>query len=72
MSETFMNRRKKLGLTQRDVALAVGVTVQTISNWETGLYQPKLTLPQTLKLSQVLQTDLSELVQMFDTLDASA
>ncbi|VEP16173.1 Putative transcriptional regulator (fragment) [Hyella patelloides LEGE 07179] len=44
MTEQFMKRRKELGLTQRQIAEAVGVTVQTISNWETGLYNPKLTL----------------------------
>ena len=69
MSEKFVNKRKSLGLTQREIAAAVGVTVQTVSNWETGLYQPKLTLPQTLKLSQILQTDLSDLVEIFKPLD---
>ncbi len=40
-------RREELGLTQRDVAGAVDVSVQTISNWETGRYRgARLTLPQ--------------------------
>ncbi|WP_222427222.1 helix-turn-helix transcriptional regulator [Hyella patelloides] len=60
-----MNKRKELGLTQRQVAEAVGVTVQTVSNWETGLYNPKLTLEQVDKLCQVLQSDIKEVKEMF-------
>lgn len=43
MSESAMSLgeyRKKLGLTQRDVAFAIGVSVNTVSAWETGLYWP--------------------------------
>ena len=43
MSESAMTLgeyRKKLGLTQKDVARAVGVSVNTVSAWETGLYWP--------------------------------
>ena len=32
--------RKKVGLTQKDVARAIGVSVNTVSAWETGLYWP--------------------------------
>ncbi len=59
-------RRKKLGLTQRQIAETVGVTVQTVSNWETGTYQPKLTIEQTEKLCDVLQTDIKGLRMMFE------
>ncbi|VEP14144.1 putative transcriptional regulator [Hyella patelloides LEGE 07179] len=65
MTRKFMNKRKELGLTQRQVAEAVGVTVQTVSNWETGLYNPKLTLEQVDKLCQVLQSDIKEVKEMF-------
>ncbi len=60
-----MNHRKKLGLTQRQIAEAIGVTVQTVSNWETGLYQPKLTVPQTVKLCEVLKIDIKGLEELF-------
>lgn len=66
MSEKFVNRRKELGLTQKQVAEAIGVTVQTVSNWETGLYQPKLTLKQTAKLAEVLKTGIQGLANMFE------
>ncbi len=55
-------RREELGLTQRDVAVAVDMSVQTVSNWETGRYkEAKLTLPQVKALCQVLQWSIEEL-----------
>ncbi len=33
--------RQHLGLTQQDMALELGTRQQTISEWETGLYQPR-------------------------------
>lgn len=32
--------RKQAGLTARDVALAMGVSVQNVFNWENGSYLP--------------------------------
>ncbi|OWY64513.1 transcriptional regulator [cyanobacterium TDX16] len=60
--EKIMNLRKRLNLTQRQVALAVGVTDQTVSNWEKGVYKPRLTPAQTLALCQILRCSLEELV----------
>ena len=55
-------RREELGLTQRDVAGAVDVSVQTISNWETGRYkEAKLTLPQVKALCRVLRWSIEDL-----------
>lgn len=55
-------RREELGLTQRDVAVAVDVSVQTVSNWETGRYkEAKLTLPQVKALCRLLQWTIDEL-----------
>lgn len=55
-------RREELGLTQRDVASAVNVSVQTVSNWETGRYkEAKLTLPQVKALCRMLQWSIEEL-----------
>ena len=66
MSNKFFETRKKLNLTQRDIAETIGVTVQTISNWETGLYKPKLTIEQTQKLCRVMDTDIYGLKKMFE------
>jgi DNA-binding XRE family transcriptional regulator len=55
-------RREELGLTQRDVAAAVNVSVQTVSNWETGRYKDaKLTLPQVKALCTTLRWSIEEL-----------
>lgn len=66
MTEEFMKRRKKLGLTQRRVAESIGVTVQTVSNWETRMYKPKLTVPQMARLCEVMQTDIMGLEKLFE------
>ncbi len=55
-------RREELDLTQRDVAGVVDVSVQTVSNWETGRYkEAKLTLPQVKALCRVLQWSIDDL-----------
>jgi DNA-binding XRE family transcriptional regulator len=55
-------RRDELGLTQRDVAVAADVSVQTVSNWETGRYRgARLTLPQVKALCRVLQWSIEDL-----------
>lgn len=61
-NEKIMNLRKRRNLTQRQVAQAVGVTDQTISNWEQGVYKPRLTPAQTLALCRALECSLEELV----------
>jgi transcriptional regulator with XRE-family HTH domain len=54
-------RREELGLTQRDIAVAVDISVQTVSNWETGRYrEAKLTLPQVKALCQILEWAIEE------------
>ena len=60
----FMLLREKRGLTQREIAQALDVTDQTISNWENYRSEPKLTIGQTLKLCQILQCSLEELAEI--------
>ena len=58
-------RREELGLTQRDIALALDKTVQTISNWETGTYEAKLTLREIKALCRLLKWTLEEMPDEF-------
>ncbi len=58
-------RREELGLTQRDIALALGKTDQTISNWETGIYEPKMTPREFKKLCAVLNWSLADIPEDF-------
>jgi len=54
-------RGEELELTQQDISLVPGKTDQTISNWETGIYEPKMTpreFREFKKLCKVLQWPL--------------
>lgn len=63
-------RREELGLTQRDVAVAINVSVQTVSNWETGRFKEvKVTLPQVKALCRVLKWTIEDLPDDFRPLD---
>jgi transcriptional regulator with XRE-family HTH domain len=59
--EIMLELREKANLTQREVAAVLGVTDQTVSNWETGHRMPRLTPKQMLKLCQVLGCVLDDL-----------
>lgn len=61
----FVNRRKALKLTQRQVADAIGVTSRTVQSWELGEYIPSLTPLQTLKLCQLLDCSVEDLAKDF-------
>lgn len=64
-------RRDELGLTQREVAVAIDVSVQTISNWETGRFKEvRLTLPQVKAICRVLKWAIDDLPDDFKPLDS--
>lgn len=56
-----------VSLTQRQLAKAVGITVQTISNWEQGVSPVTLSPRQALTLCQTLQCSLDDLADALDT-----
>lgn len=63
-------RRDELGLTQREVAVAIDVSVQTVSNWETGRFKEvRLTLPQVKALCRVLEWTVEDLPDDFRPVD---
>jgi DNA-binding transcriptional regulator YiaG len=53
--------RRIHNLTQKQIADALGITVQTVSNWEVGRAEPKLTIRQFKALLQVLQCSVDQL-----------
>ncbi len=65
-------QREKLGLTQRDIAQALDKTVQTISNWETGIYEPKMTPREVKVLCRLLKWTLEEMPDEFGPLRFSS
>jgi DNA-binding XRE family transcriptional regulator len=58
-------RREELGLTQRDIGLVLGKTDQTISNWETGIYEPKMTPREFKRLCEVLHWSIQDVPEYF-------
>ena len=64
-TSALRKRREELGLTQRDIALALGKTDQTISNWETGIYEPKMTPREVKALCRLLKWTLEEMPDDF-------
>ncbi len=57
--------RKELDLTQRDIAEALGVTEQTVRNWEQGKAVPRLTIPQMKVLCRILKRPIEDLPDYF-------
>jgi transcriptional regulator with XRE-family HTH domain len=52
-------------LTQKELADALGVTQDTVANWESGRAIPRLTIPQFKTLLKVLQVTPEELPDDF-------
>jgi len=66
-TEPIVKLRQDLGLTQQELASALGITVSSLHKWETGkVASPRLTLRQTLRLVEITQKPLSELVEIFE------
>ncbi|MBE9181368.1 helix-turn-helix transcriptional regulator [Oculatella sp. LEGE 06141] len=65
MAKRPLSALKKLrvmqNVTQQELADVLGVTVDTISNWERGRAVPKLTIPQFKILLRVLKVTPEEL-----------
>ena len=59
---TFANLRKRAGLTQRQLADAMGVTVKSVSAWERGVVDPRLTFAETQQLMEILGCSFQDLV----------
>lgn len=57
----LMVKRKDLKLSQQDVAQSLGVSRQTVSNWETGNSKPELSLEQVKRLCCLLQVKFEEI-----------
>lgn len=59
-SERLKNLRKKVGLTQVDVAGKLGISQQAYASWERGLKKP--TQENLVKIAQVLNVSVDYLV----------
>lgn len=57
--------REEKGLTQRQLAEAIGVSERTVINWENGHRIPRLTVDQMKALCQVLELPIESLPSKF-------
>ena len=53
--------RNKKGLTQNEMAAKLGVSGQTILNWENGIYEPKIN--QLIQLADLFGVTIDYLVE---------
>ena len=58
--QDLQTKRIDSGVTQRRLAIALGVTEATVRNWERGRHIPTLTPRQTYTLCEMLQLSLKE------------
>ncbi|MBE9068854.1 helix-turn-helix transcriptional regulator [Leptolyngbya cf. ectocarpi LEGE 11479] len=66
--QNFVKLRERASLTQRQVAEELGVTVTTISSWETGRKEPRLDFRQVEKLMELYSCSISDLADALDEL----
>ncbi len=62
LGEKLKQRRESLNLTQRKIAMELGITVTTVQNWEAGRHIPKLYPAQMKALCDLLKFTLEDLV----------
>ena len=53
--------RVKNGLTQNEIAVKLGVSGQTILNWENGIYEPKIN--QLIQLADLFNVSVDYLLE---------
>ena len=53
--------RNKSGLTQNEIANKLGVSGQTILNWENGIYEPKIN--QLIQLAELFGVTVDYLIE---------
>lgn len=65
MESNFVALRLEAGLTQKQIAEGLGVSEQTVRNWEQGKHAPKLTITQVKKLCELVGKELKDLPDNF-------
>lgn len=53
--------RLKAGITQNELAQKIGVTGQTLLNWENGIYEPKIS--QLITLANIFNVSVDYLIE---------
>ncbi len=71
-TSTLVKLRQTAEVTQKQLAIALGVTEQTVRNWEQGTSVPRLTIPQTKALCRMLRLSLDDMPDCFGPQQESA
>lgn len=66
---TLAGLREEAKLTQEELGNILGVTDQTVSNWEKNRSIPKLTVRQVVELLAALPCTLTELAEICDKIE---
>lgn len=66
LGEKLKQRREALNVTQRQIALELGVTVTTVQNWEADRHIPKLYPKQMKALCDILKFTVEDLADWQD------
>ena len=69
LADRMASARKKAGKSQKQVAEAIGVSVQAVSQWETGKTEP--TFARLNALADLLNVNVSWFLNGFDAQDVS-
>lgn len=64
---TLMKVRQIAGMTQKEWADLLGVTISTVSNWERGVQVPRLTFLQTKRVMDASGLSIDQLAEAFNT-----
>lgn len=60
-SQWLMIKRKQAKISQDTLASLVGVSRQTVSNWETGAFSPSLSIKQVRALCNALNCKFEDI-----------
>ena len=66
---TLAGLREEARLSQKDLGDILGVTDQTVSNWEKNRSIPRLTVRQVVELLAALPCTLTELAEICDEIE---
>lgn len=70
MGGRLRTARRSVGLTQKQLAEALGVESITVSRWERGVTSPSL--PRLRRIAEITETTVSDLVRVPDAATAHA
>lgn len=66
----LIEMRQEYGITQEQLAKALGITSRTVINWEGGHHEPKLTIRQVKILCRLFNKSIEEIPDNFPLHDS--